>query len=67
MTQHAAWLYLHFALSFGDLEDLLSKCRLDISFEGIVAFRILTAKTSCIATRQGACDLRQQRFPAMVV
>jgi len=35
VIQHAVWLYLRFALSYRDVEDLLSERGLDVSYESI--------------------------------
>jgi transposase-like protein len=33
IIRHAAWLYVRFTLSFGDVEDLLAERGLDVSYE----------------------------------
>src|SRR5271169_5794699 len=35
VIQHAVWLYLHFTLSYRDVEDLLAERGLDISYETV--------------------------------
>jgi putative transposase len=35
IIQHAVWLYLHFTLSYRDVEELLAERGLDISYETI--------------------------------
>src|SRR5262245_46658380 len=35
IIRHAVWLYLHFTLSFRDVEDLLAERGLDVSYETV--------------------------------
>jgi putative transposase len=35
IIRHAVWLYLRFALSFRDVEDLLTEGGLDVSYETV--------------------------------
>jgi putative transposase len=74
VIQHAVWLYLRFTLSYRDVEDLLAKRGLDISYETVrswvLKFDRTTATTASSSAEQpmasgrdGGPDRRQADVP----
>ena len=59
IIRHAVWLYLRFALSYRDVEDLLAERGLDISYEA-VRRRVLSLDLRSPGTCAGS-DLVQAR------
>jgi putative transposase len=44
VIRHAVWLYMRFALSYRDVEDVLAERGLDISYETVLKFGPLFAR-----------------------
>jgi putative transposase len=54
MTQHAVWLYVHFALSFCDVAERLAQRCVDVSYETVRAWTVNFISVAALLSRGDA-------------